>query len=496
MERAHDGDAMRVTTLAGLAAAGMLLSGVGVYSMTPKGGLSLPAPAAVDDDERDDTPVDEDDDGPAGSRFSSGDTLRVTGRLGHGALAAGERGETLVLLEVRAEGEGRARTKAPVNLALVIDRSGSMRGERMLNAQNAAVRAVEQLSDGDTVSVVSFDTETSRVVPKTVIDSFTRSRVIGDIRSIRLGGDTCISCGIEDGLAALGEDVGRVQRMIVLSDGDANHGVRDVPGFRSIAQRAREHDVSITTIGVSLEYNERILTALSAESNGHHYFVERETDLGRVFEAEAATLSRTVASQAEAIIELGDRVELVRVYDRTFSRAGSTVQVPLGSFSTGDVKTVLLGVRVRERDAGAVDVAKVTVSFRDLLEDEPARVRGRLAAEVRDGRAGELDPVVTTRLQRSLTADALKEANELFQQGKTEEARARLDASRRQLGETRAQANEAPAPSKDAKEIGRDLDFQDSALEDAEEAFRPGAAEDGAAAGAKRNAEREFNARQ
>ena len=71
------------------------------------------------------------------------------------------------------------------------------------------------------------------VVPPTTVAPRTRGLILEGIRGISLGGDTCISCGIEEGLVQLGQANGGVSRMVVLSDGDANHGVRDVPGFRA-----------------------------------------------------------------------------------------------------------------------------------------------------------------------------------------------------------------------------------------------------------------------
>lgn len=489
---------MKATTVAGLSVVGMVLTGVSVYSLAPAGGGA--EIVASDDEDELDEERDEDDEPRRRSspdHFVTGDDLVLEGRLGHRTLSSGDREETYLFMQVRGQGRGRASTRAPVNLALVIDRSGSMRGERMINAQNAAAAAVSQLSNGDSVSVVTFDTQPTLVVPPTVIGASARSRVIGDIRNIRLGGDTCISCGIEEGLASLSRVEGKVSRMILLSDGDANFGVRDLPGFHALGRRAREREVSITTIGVDLEYNERILTAISAESNGRHYFVEREADLERVFQAEAATLTRTIASQARLNIELAAGVELVRVFDRTFTRSGDRISVPLGSFAQGDEKTVLVSVRLRDpgRSSARADVAEAELTFRDLVKDETDEVSGRLAVRWVDGEGEALDPVVAGRLQRSRTADALKEANELFSQGKVDEAKRRLDASRRQLGEARKTVKK-PASAKDEKTIASDFEDQDDALDGAAQAFEPGEpAAPKAKAGAKRSAEDEFDFR-
>src|SRR4029079_14105162 len=97
--------------------------------------------------------------------------------------------------EPSSEASPSASAKAqPLELAIVVDRSGSMKGERIANAVAAAVGAVDRMRDGDSVVVVSFDTQAQVVVPRTVVDASTRQSITSSIRTIRLGGDTCVSC--------------------------------------------------------------------------------------------------------------------------------------------------------------------------------------------------------------------------------------------------------------------------------------------------------------
>jgi Ca-activated chloride channel family protein len=260
--------------------------------------------------------------------------------------------------------------------------------------------------------------------------------------------------------------------MILLSDGDANHGVRDVPGFRGIAQRAQARGVSITTIGVDVDFNEKIMTAIAQDSNGRHYFVEDAAGLARVFEDEARTLTRTVASDAEATIDLAPGVELERVFDRAFRRAGSQVVVPLGSFSGAEAKTVLLKVRVPTGREGVTPVASVDLAYRDLVTGTDGRCAGKLGLEVvgDPAQASDLDAVVSGRVQRSETAAVLKDANNLFEQGRLDEARRRLAAREQALQTVAAQAKGA-APATRAGDVSRDFDKQIAAVDEANRSF-------------------------
>jgi Ca-activated chloride channel family protein len=297
---------------------------------------------------------------------------------------------------------------------------------------------------------------------------------------------------------------GRVNRMILLSDGEANRGVRDVAGFRAIGRRAQAHGLGITTIGVDVDYSEKIMAAIAQESNGRHYFVEDDAGLARVFAAEADSVTTAVAADAEARLELGPGVEVVHVFDRSFRREGDRVVVPLGAFARNEEKTVLAQVRVPVGSEGAAPVVAVDVAFRDLVAGGPSRAGGKLSAVVtadpRD--ASELDPVVAGRIERSETAAALQEANELFAQGKADEARRRLVEQARSLDAAGDRAKRA-APAARAAEVARDFDGQRAALDRATAGFAsPPAAAPGAGpappsraakSAAKRNVESAVN---
>lgn len=463
---------MKPTRVALLSALGMLLTSVSVYSLTPPGGFAksgangpagaVPeiAPTAVAAVQSEIT------------RFSAGSNLMIEGRVGHAKLGRSASGETFVMLEVRGADGVAARAAAPVNLALVIDRSGSMKGTRIRNAISAATTAVDRLSDGDVVSVVTFDTQTQLVVPPTTVAPGARERVNSAIRGITLGGDTCISCGVEEALIQLSHTAGRVSRMLLLSDGDANHGVRDVPGFRGLAQRAQSRGVAVTTIGVDVDFNEKIMTAIAQESNGRHYFAPSDAALPRIFEQEAENLTRTVASDAEAVIELGPGVELERVFDRSFRRVGNRVIVPLGSFAGTEVKTVLMKVRAPSGRDGVVPIADVELGYRDLVSGSDGRCGGKLSLEVvpSAAEATELDSVVSGRVQRSETAAVLKDVNSLVEQGKLDEAKRRLSTREQALRGAAAKAKHAPSRLRGA-DVDRDFERQIAAVGDANRNF-------------------------
>ncbi len=416
------------------------------------------------------------------SHFTAGQTLVVDGRLGHASIAKTGRGETFFFASVTgAEAGATAAAAAPMNLAIVIDRSGSMKGDRIANAMTAAVGMVERMRDGDSVTVVSFDTQSTVVVPPTLTTAATRPSIAAAIRSIRLGGDTCISCGLEEGMrqldaTALGGD--RVNRMILLSDGATNHGIRDVGGLRGMAGHMRDRGLSISTIGVDLDFDEKVMAAIANESNGRHYFVANPSGLPSIFAQEFDSLLASVASDAELSIELPPGVEVEQVFDRTFRREGSKVIVPFGTFSAKQEKTVLMKLRVPADREGLQPVVDVKLAYRDLMQKNEGSCTGTLAVAVSDDPTApkDLDPFVAARLERSRTAQTLTDANLLFEQGRITEARARLRGQRDELEKTKLTARAAATARPVSNPFrGRSLDddfgAQQKAVAQAEASF-------------------------
>ena len=461
---------MKLRNVAALSALGMVVCGSLAYVVTPDG-LGSSADAATGDypflsrtgARRDDPLPGESELG----RFTAGSTLMMEGRAGHQRILRGSSGQTFALLEVTGAGEGRAATPQASHLSVVIDRSGSMRGTRIRNALSAATKAVQRLRDGDSVSIIAFDQKSEVIVPRTIIDGSSRSRVLSGIDRIGLGGDTCISCGISEGLAQLGRTSEGASRMILLSDGDANRGLRDVGAFRSLGATARNQGVSITSVGVDVDFNEKLLAAVSTESNGRIVFVENDAALDRAFEDETSRLTSTVAADAEVTVELPSGVELVKVYDRSFQRSGRTLTVPLGSLGKGDIRTVLLELRADARDEGVLPLVDVKMTYKDLTTGREGTCAGRLRIEATSdaNRVSALDPLVLARLQRAETADVLREVNELVNQGKNAQARGRLEQSTRKLATLAASAGKSE--DRRAGDVKRDFEGQQASLEKA-----------------------------
>ncbi|HTE55789.1 MAG TPA: VWA domain-containing protein [Kofleriaceae bacterium] len=425
---------MKWTTLLFLSASGMAASGGLVWTaVQPDASASVAARSASPDPAADPGATPRRPRKPARpaaldterAHFQAGSTLVMEGRLGHPVLPSTSDSQTYLFVEIGADGSQRAAVPAPLNLSIVMDRSGSMKGKRLANATAAARSAIQRLRDGDVVSLVAYNTAAEVLAPPTTIDSTSRARLLGSLGRLRAAGDTCISCGVDAGMRLLGQRAGMVGRVLLLSDGEATAGVRDVEGFRRVAEDCRRMGASITTIGVDVDYNERIMAALARDSNGRHFFVENPSGLASIFDREMETLASTVANNAELTVDFAPGVFAEHVYDRSSAASGSQVVVPLGAFAASDHKTVLVRLRVPRGSAGERPVAAVRLRFDDLTRGQPGASEGALVAQLTDdeSKVAPLDGLVSARLSSSETAEALEQANALFRAGQSEAAR-------------------------------------------------------------------------
>jgi Ca-activated chloride channel homolog len=458
---------MKVRTVGALAALGMSLTSYSVWSLTGDAG-TVEAPRTRHE-WREAPPRDVP---PAASRasFTTEGTLHLDARLGNARLPSGSASETFVLVRVRAE-QTQAGESARRHLSIAIDRSGSMSGRRLANAVAAAQGAVQRLADGDSVSVVDYANTAHVLVAPTELGPGTRERVSAKLGALSAGGQTCISCALETtrGLLRAGDDA--VERVLLLSDGEATAGVRDVPGMRRIADGLRGTGVTVTTIGVDVDYNERMMTAIAQATNGRHYFVASPEGLPAIFDRELSGLERSVARAAKVELDLAPGVELVELADRDFSRDGSHLSVALGSFSAGEERSVLARVRVRADAATEQPILSARLSYDDLALGRPAQSSGELVLKLTDdGSRSPLDPEVLEHVQRSDTASALTDANGLFEAGDAPAARERVAKKLDEVRRGRETALAAvPAPQK--ARLAEAFDKEEAALGAASSAF-------------------------
>lgn len=297
--------------------------------------------------------------------------------VGEPVMIAGERQRAYIQIAIEGFAPPRG-DRPPVNLALVIDRSGSMRGDRLDKAKEAALMVVDHLGPSDILSVVTYDSDVEVLVPPAPLrDPETVRR---RIMAISDRGSTALFAGVATGIESVRRHLSknRVNRVILLSDGIANVGPSSPGELAQLGVRAGSLGVPITTIGLGLGYNEDLMTQLALASDGNHAFAESAGDLHAIFTNELGDVLSVVAQDIIIEIELEPGIRPIRGLGRPVAIRGNKASLKLNNVYGKQKKNVLLEVEVPASRAGSQrKLADVGVRYRNLITKKVKKVSAR-----------------------------------------------------------------------------------------------------------------------
>ncbi len=362
------------------------------------------------------------------------EVVSLEGALANRFVSAGE--ETVLVSRLRiVAGTARDARRPRINLSLVVDTSGSMEGAAIAQARDASRVLLEQMRPGDRLSVVTFDSRTEVLLPSTEIDAGRLDELRERIARMEARGTTDLAGGLRLGLEEVVRhyDATGINRVVLLSDGVPN----DASTVAALSQAAGERHIAITAIGLGLEYDESLLASIAQTSGGRFHFVEDPTAVASVFRDEVLRLERMVARAAVVEITPGPGVTLDGVVAGQWSGSGSAIRVAIGDIAEGEVRDILVRLRVNPRRAGSsVEAIDATMSFDDALE-EAGRLERRLylGARATDDEteiAAGRDVSVERDAARLMAAAQTVQAIEIARSGEVERARAMLAAAERE----------------------------------------------------------------
>jgi Ca-activated chloride channel homolog len=373
--------------------------------------------------------------------------IQLEARLAQAVMKSGEKQRNYLRIGLNGC-ERKPTERTPVNVAFVIDRSGSMQGTRIAQAREAAAAAVRRLDKNDIASVVIFDDKIDVLVQAQPVHD--HSAFIDRIRHVSARGSTAIHGGVLEGAEQVRRNLDRrrLNRVVLLSDGQANVGPRRPEDFARLGRDLLQEGISVSTIGLGLQYNEDLMLALARASDGNHSFVGETTDLIQVFNKEFDDVLASCAQTVSIDVELRPGVRVVRALSRDGTIEGQTARFALNQIYAATEHYVLMEVEVDESAAGGdadtdADLGRVRVSYnaqdggRETIET-PVRARfSQSQAEVTASRDNAVTEAVVEQSVRARTTAAI----ELRDQGRHGEAQALFSQN---VKEIEGQAGFAP----------------------------------------------------
>jgi Ca-activated chloride channel family protein len=301
--------------------------------------------------------------------------------------------------------------RTPLNLAVVLDKSGSMTGAKLDQAKQAAMLLVDRLAPNDFFSMVIFSDHAEVLVPAQKVED--KEALKGKIEGIEADGSTALYAGVKMGADQLQEYFSsrRINRVILLSDGIANVGPSSPRQLRRLGSDLAEHSISVTTIGVGDDYNEDVMAGLAEASDANYYYVQDTEKLPAIFAKELGELLTVAAREIKIEITCPDGVTPLGFIGRAERFENQKASVNLSQLTLGQNRYLLLRCRVNGEQP---EIARVKVNYTDELNggtveatDDVAKIR---FTEDQAAAGNSVNGAVVAEKEIMLTAVAKDEA--------------------------------------------------------------------------------------
>jgi Ca-activated chloride channel homolog len=370
---------------------------------------------------------------PPPAALAVADGLTVRAALDQGALLQGSGEDRFLVVEFAADD---VTGRQPVHVSAVVDTSGSMAGDHKITfAREALLELARQLGPEDTLSVVGFDDEATVWLPTGPMGD--TAGAFDAIAALSPGGGTKIGAGLAEGLAQLGRvERAGARRVVVLSDGISDE---DTSALAALAGSRVEAGITVSAIGLGLDFDSRALVAISDAGGGRYGYVGRAEELPARFRAELDTLTR-VASRGVALdVALAEGVQVRSVFgyeEHDGAIVDGGYRAFVGDMHGGQQRKVVARLHVPDDVPGDRAVASVSVRYTEPASGERRGVALAVGATVTSDAAlvtASREPRAGVLAARAIQGATLERGREGFASGDAETAAAAFEEGDRML---------------------------------------------------------------
>lgn len=279
----------------------------------------------------------------------------------------------------------KTNNRQPLNISLVIDRSGSMSGDKLDYTKKAIDFVIDNVESTDMISIVQYNDKVS-VVSETdfVTDKKSLHTKVGQIHA---GGSTNLSGGMLEGYSQVkngkkGSFINQlieivktaqkenfVNRVLLLSDGLANVGVTDLATLQLMAQKKfREEQIGLSTFGVGADFNEELMTNLAEYGGANYYFIEKPDSIPQIFAKELSGLLAVIAQNTQVSVKFASQyAKCTKVYGYPATITDDKVSINFNDIFSEEQKAVLLHFEVVKQFDGVLPI-EVSLSYDDVVK--------------------------------------------------------------------------------------------------------------------------------
>lgn len=359
--------------------------------------------------------------------------LTLAATSDHNLVAVEVSSQRTVEWVINATAAAAQPNRSPLNIALIIDRSGSMHGDKLAHVQQATCHVLDQLDARDQVALVAYDDQVQLLAPSTHVDQQARDTLKAQINALYPGGWTDLSGGWLAGCREVAAHLHAraVSRALLLTDGLANRGITDLEELMHHARELRQRGVATSAFGVGLDFNEHLLEALAEQGGGHFYYIAQPGQIPDVFRHELGELLAVVAREAVLTLKIPAGIAAEVLGGVAHERNGERLRIFLGDLSAGEQRAIYTRVLTPPDALGTWLVLRGELGYANL-DGQIVQIATDLAfSYVRETEVRRVPVAEDVLLRASMVelADAATAALKLERAGQRHQAQALLNAT-------------------------------------------------------------------
>ncbi|MBN1634754.1 MAG: VWA domain-containing protein [Ignavibacteria bacterium] len=373
-------------------------------------------------------------------------------------------------LEVKADEVKGYSERTPLNISVVIDKSGSMSSKNKLDFVKKAVEyIIDKLGYNDYISIVTYDDDVRVVYASSMVEDKTRLK--SEVRKIMSGGFTNLSGGMNEGYTQVEKTVrrGYVNRVLLLSDGLANRGITDRSELANIVKNKSSYEgITISTFGVGNDFNENLMADIATYGKGNYYYIKNSFDIPEIFANELKGVRILAAQNTKIKVNFPSHYLSVRnVFGYHYEVTGDNLYIDLKDVFAGQKKTVLIKFYVSRRIDSRQEFESI-LSYDDA-RDDLRKIEERLITFIEPAYTiNDYESGVNISVKQNVVR---QEANDLMEQALNDADNGRYDEAREKIkkGKDYMSSEMSSIPSSpEMTEQYDNMDKYDKQLENAE----------------------------
>lgn len=350
--------------------------------------------------------------------------------------------ENHLLLRFRTPPNPKVEERKPLVIGLTIDKSWSMKGEKMDAVIDASCSLVNWLTRHDAVSIVAYSSDVQLIQPVTHLTE--KVSVTDKIRNIQVATSTNLSGGWLSALKSLSQSniPNAYKRVILLTDGNPTLGIKEKDALVGIAKDHLAMGISTTTIGVGNDFNEEMLVEIAKAGGGNFYYIDNPENASDIFFQEFGDIGALYAQAIDVELQFAPGVRLKQVLSETTHQvleefdefigdaktiSRQKINLQLGDLRADDLRNLVLRLQIDDRvHKTETPFCEVNVSYYNLLKQNVLETVKESFSFARGKNRGKQDPDVLVEILIANATEGIKEITDFVKSGHIEDAKTML----------------------------------------------------------------------